>query len=131
MKTGKTFVPEPITFEEIQLVDEEPIRNQTDPIHQMLMDVPLNSEEIVEEVEEVEEAEEAEEVEYEEEPEEEPEDDSEDDSEAEEEVEYERPAVWKECFNIWPQLKDIMVILKFCQYFLLLKWLLGRFWTKF
>ena len=100
MKTGKTFVPEPITFEEIQLVDEEPIRNQTDPIHQMLMDVPLNSEEIVEEVEEVEEAEEAEEVEYEEEPQDDTEDDSEDESEVEEEVEYERPAVWKECFNI-------------------------------
>ena len=98
MKTGKTFVPEPITFEEIQLVDEEPIRNQTDPIHQMLMDVPITSEEVVEEV--VEEIEEAGELEYEEEPEDESEDDSEDDHEAEEEVEYERPAVWKECFNI-------------------------------
>jgi len=97
LKTGKTFVPEPITFEEIQLVDEEPIRNQTDPIHQMLMDVPVTSEEVVEEVEEIEEAEE---LEYEDEPEDESEDDFEDESEAEEEVEYERPAVWKECFNI-------------------------------
>ena len=93
MKTGKTFVPEPITFEEIQLVDEEPIGNQTDPIHQMLMDVPLASEEGIEEVEE------AEEVEYEEEPEDESEAEDEDEEEAEEEVEYERPAVWKECFN--------------------------------
>ena len=89
MKTGKTFVPEPITFEEIQLVDEEPIGNQTDPIHQMLMDIPLASEEVIEEVEE---------VEYEEEPEDDSEAEDEEEEEAEE-VEYERPAVWKECFN--------------------------------
>ena len=91
MKTGKTFVPEPIEFEEISLVEEEPIRNQTDPIQEMLMDVPLTSEEVVEEVEE---PEESEEVEYEEEPEDKAED-------VEEEVEYERPAVWKECFKLF------------------------------
>ena len=62
--------------------------NQTDPIHQMLMDVPLTTNEVIEETEETEEIEEFEdEVEYEEEPE--------DDVDKEE---YERPAVWKECF---------------------------------
>ena len=64
--------------------------NQTDPIHQMLMDVPLTTNEVIEETEETEEIEEFEEideVEYEEEPD--------DDVDKEE---YERPAVWKECF---------------------------------
>ena len=82
--------PEPITFEEIQ----EPVRNQTNSMQQMMFDVPLTVEEIEEEEEE---------PEYEEEPV-----DTEDNlSEEEESKEYERPALWKESFLIHTRTKCI------------------------